>query len=222
MLDATSTEGRAIAALMRLSEIKPWRDIFLADIAAEAGLSYAELTAAFDSKAKILSAFVKAVDREAARRMAEKPATDGPRDRLFDAIMTRFDVLAPYRAALKRLVQETPELGLAIDPMARLKSMRMTLESARIDADSAIGCLKLAGVGGVYARTFKTWLDDDDPGQARTMAKLDRQLRSGERAMQTVDDIAGGFERVVNAFRSRRRRDERRPEEPSAPPAANI
>lgn len=222
MLDDTTVRSRAIAALMRLAETKSWREIFLADIAAEAGLTYAELTAELDSKAKVLAAFVRAVDQEAAERMAAKPATDGPRDRLFDALMTRFDVLQPYRGALKRLVEDAPELALAIDPMARLKSMRATLESARIDATSAIGCLRLAGVGGVYARTFKTWLDDDDAGQSRTMAKLDRQLRSGEQAMRTVEDIAGGVGRVLNAFRSRRRRTETRPEEPTAPPAANI
>lgn len=222
MLDDTSARSRAIAALMRLAETKAWREIFLADIATEAGLTYAELTATFDSKASMLSAFVKAVDQEAAERMAAKPATDGPRDRLFDALMTRFDVLQPYRGALKRLAADAPEIGLAVDPRVHMRSMRSTLESARIDATSAIGCLRLAGIGGVYARTLKTWLDDDDPGQSRTMAKLDRQLRSGEQAMRTVEDIAGGVGRVVNAVRSRRRGAAQRREEPSERPAANI
>lgn len=219
MLDDNSRRSRAIAALMRLAETKPWREIFMADIATEAGLTYAELTAEFDSKPRVLAAFVKAVDQEAAERMAAKPATDGPRDRLFDAMMTRFDVLQPYRGALKRLAEDAPELALAIDPRLHMRSMRATLESARINADSAIGCVRLAGTGGVYARTFKTWLDDDDPGQARTMAKLDRQLRSGEQAMRTVEDIAGGVGRVLKAFRPRRRRSA---DAPSEPPAANI
>jgi AcrR family transcriptional regulator len=216
MLDPTSPRDRAIAALMRLAEATPWREIFMADIAREAGLGYAELAEQFSSKAKVLGAFVRRVDVEVSTRMAAKPATEGPRDRLFDTLMTRFEVLQPYRAAIGRLARETPDLGLALHPRTMARSLKSSLEAARIDASGGIGCVRVAGLGGVYARTFRTWLDDDDPGQSRTMAKLDRQLRSGEQAMRTVEDICGGVGRVLGAFRRGRRSEDSKPDQPPA------
>lgn len=218
MLDPTSPRDRAIAALMRLTATTPWREIFLPDIAREAGLSHAELTQHFSSKAKILGAFVRAVDAEVAERMAAKTATDSPRDRLFDAIMTRFDVLQPYRAAIKRLSEETPDIGLALHPKTVARSLRSSLEAARIDAGGGLGCVRIAGLGGVYARTAKTWLEDQDPGLSKTMAKLDRQLRSGEQALKTVEDICGGVSRLFGALRPGRRREAR----PAEPPASSY
>ncbi|HEX2257777.1 MAG TPA: TetR/AcrR family transcriptional regulator, partial [Afifellaceae bacterium] len=37
------------------------------------------------------------------------------------------------------------------------------------------------GLALVWARVMRVWLDDDDPGLARTMAALDRRLREAER-----------------------------------------
>jgi AcrR family transcriptional regulator len=217
MLDPTSPRDSAIAALLRLAETTSWRDIFMADVAREAGLSLAELSGHFESKSRILAAFVKTVDRDVAERMAAKPSTEGARDRLFDTIMTRFDILRPYRLALKRLLEEAPDAGLALHPRTVAGSLRSSLESARIDAGGGLGCVKLAGLGGVYARTFKTWIEDDDPGQSRTMAKLDRQLRSGEQAMRTLEDIRGGFGRLIDAVRRRRRPSGETAEPPRSP-----
>ena len=41
--------------------------------------------------------------------------------------------------------------------------------------------MRVAGLGMIYASVFGIWLEDDDPGLARTMAALDRRLRRGER-----------------------------------------
>ncbi len=217
MLDPTSPRDRAIAALMRLAATTPWRDIFMPDIAREAGLSHAELTQQFTSKAEILGAFVRAVDAEVAERMAVKSPTEGPRDWLFDTIMTRFDVLGPYRSAVLRLSGETPDIGLALHPKTVARSLKSSLEAARIDTGGGLGCVRVAGLGGVYARTVKTWLEDEDPGLSKTMAKLDRQLRSGEQAMKTVEDICGGVSRLFGALRPGRRSEERPAEPPASP-----
>jgi hypothetical protein len=42
----------------------------------------------------------------------------------------------------------------------------------------------------VYARSLRTWLNDEDPGLARTMADLDRRLRDGERMVKIADRAA--------------------------------
>ncbi len=62
------------------------------------------------------------------------------------------------------------------------------------------------GLASIYTSVFQTWLDDDDPGLARTMAALDRKLRRGESTMQTFEDVMGGLDRVAGLFRSGLRR----------------
>jgi hypothetical protein len=36
---------------------------------------------------------------------------------------------------------------------------------------------------------MQTWLEDDDPALARTMARLDRELRRGERVLEQAEDF---------------------------------
>ena len=36
---------------------------------------------------------------------------------------------------------------------------------------------------------MRVWLDDDDPGLARTMAALDKRLREAERAVMRLDRL---------------------------------
>ena len=36
---------------------------------------------------------------------------------------------------------------------------------------------------------MRTWLDDDDPALAKTMARLDRELRRGERVIEGAEDF---------------------------------
>ncbi|KAB2864417.1 MAG: TetR/AcrR family transcriptional regulator, partial [Bauldia sp.] len=57
----------------------------------------------------------------------------------------------------------------------------------------------------VYAEAMRTWLDDDAPDLARTMAALDRALRRGERAMQMVSNLCCLLPRFAD--RARRDRD---------------
>jgi hypothetical protein len=52
----------------------------------------------------------------------------------------------------------------------------------------------------VYARVFDIWLDDADPGLARTMAALDSRLRRGERVIQRMDDIGAAAVRVCSGL----------------------
>jgi hypothetical protein len=75
--------------------------------------------------------------------------------------------------------------------------MHWMLEAAGIATDGATGGLRVTGLATVYASVFRTWLQDDDPGQARTMAALDRRLRRGERTLRNVEDVGAVLHRLV-------------------------
>jgi hypothetical protein len=57
----------------------------------------------------------------------------------------------------------------------------------------------------LFGSVLRTWTHDEDPGQARTMAALDRALARGQRFAGFLDDLCYIPSRICR-LRSRRRR----------------
>jgi AcrR family transcriptional regulator len=204
-----------IDALMRLAESRPWSDIELQDIAQEAGISLADLRDMFPSKGAILGGLSRRIDRQVLEGTTNDLAGEPARERLFDVMMRRLDALAPYKRALKRISQgmRGDPLSLAAMNQMALNSQRYMLAAAGISTEDALGFLKLQGAVIIHANTLETWFDDDDPALARTMARLDREIRRGERVMERADDVrrlTAPFRALGQALFDRRRRDRRR------------
>jgi hypothetical protein len=100
------------------------------------------------------------------------------------------------------------------------------LQAAGIGTDGAVGALRVTGLAVTYAGVFRVWLDDDDPGHAKTMAALDRRLRRGERALSGLEQIGTTASRVAEAlqegFRAARRTRERPEPKPEAQPGSGT
>jgi ubiquinone biosynthesis protein COQ9 len=199
MIDPLTTKGRAVSALLRLAAERKWADISMLDIADAAGMTLADLRKEFERKAEILSSFGYMVDEEVLRKAPKRPAAQEKRDAVFEVVMSRFDALAPYKAALKSASDGGALDGSLLKSLFR--SQTAMLQAAGIDTEGPGGALRVAGLAGVFTRTFRTWLDDTDPGMARTMASLDRQLRSGERTMSMVDGACDAMRNMGSMFR---------------------
>ena len=181
-----------VEALMRLAAIQPWDDIEVGDIAREAGVSLSQFRALFPSKGAVLGGFARMIDQKVlggpgAEDLAGEPA----RERIFDVVMRRLDAMEPYKPALKRITA-----ALRADPLsllalnnAALNSQRFMLAAAGVSSEGPLSRLKLQGAVIVFANTMQTWLDDDDPALAKTMARLDRELRRGERVIERAEDL---------------------------------
>jgi AcrR family transcriptional regulator len=195
MFDQFTPKGRILAAALQCAAAKSWDDVTLLDIAEAAKLPLVDLRNEFSSKTDILARLLRAVDDEVLRRAPRRTADQPARDALFDIVMTRFDVLGPYKKALQSISASGPaDLALARPVLA---SMHWMLEAAGINTDGAAGGLRVTGLAAVYASVFRTWLDDDDPGHARTMAALDRRLRRGESAIRNVEQVASVVNRLA-------------------------
>jgi len=195
MLDQFTPKGRILAAALDCAAKKGWAEVTLADIAEAAKLPLPDLRNELGSKAEILAGLVRAVDDEVLKRAPKRAEGQSARDALFDIVMSRFDVLAHYKAALKSIHASGPaDLSLA-RPL--LSSMHWMLEAAGISTDGATGSLRITGLATVYASVFRTWLQDDDPGLAGTMAALDRRLRRAERTLRNVEDVGSILHRLV-------------------------
>jgi AcrR family transcriptional regulator len=166
----------AVDAMLRLAASRPWRDVTLADIAAEADLTLADLRHLAPSKSALVAAFGRRID---AVMLAEPvDAAGSVKDRLFDLIMRRFDALAPHREAVRAIAA-----GLGRDPLAALclapggmRAMKGLAEMAGIDTRLPFGPLKIKALAATYLGTFRIWLGDDSADAAKTMAALDRSL----------------------------------------------
>ncbi len=196
---APAPRDRIIDALMALAGEMRWGDITLPMIAERAGLSLADLRDQFPSKGAILGGFSKRIDRivldGASADMLGEPA----RERVLDVMMRRLDALAPYKAALREIAdaaRRDPLMLAALNQLA-INSWRYMLASADIDTEDELGMVRIQGAAIVFARTLDTWFADEGEDMARTMARLDRELGTGERIMGRLQDL----QRLAAPFR---------------------
>ncbi|MGP0093582.1 MAG: TetR/AcrR family transcriptional regulator [Xanthobacteraceae bacterium] len=204
-----SDRERIVAAFMGLLAERPIEEIERAEIAARAGVSLATLRGEFDSALGILAAHIKEIDRAVLNSgdadMAEEPA----RERLFDALMRRIEALAPYKEAIRSLLRSLrrhPGLAFAVNGLA-VRSQRWMLTAAGLDSAGPPGALRAQGLAVLFARVLRVWVDDDDPGLARTMAALDRELARGQRWAGFLSELCRlAPSRRLCRLRSRRRR----------------
>jgi AcrR family transcriptional regulator len=220
-----------IDALMDLASKRSWSSIEIKDVAQAANVSLAEFRDLFPSKGAVLGALSRRIDREVLEGTTEDLAGEPARERVFDVMMRRFDALAPYKEALRRISTDLryDPVSLAALNQVSLNSQRFMLAAAGISTEGPLGALKLQGAVLVWANTLRTWLDDDDPTLARTMARLDRELRRGERILEQAEDVrrlTAPFRAVGRALlegrRSSRRERRRTGEGDAENPAAAI
>jgi ubiquinone biosynthesis protein COQ9 len=195
MIDQSTPKGRILVAALACASKKSWADVTLLDIAEAADLPLIDLRGQFNTKDGIIAGLLRAVDDEVLKRAPKRAEGQEPRDVLFDILMTRFDVLAPHKAALKSIYASGPADFALAGPF--LSSMHWMLQAAGIGTDGVGGGLRVSGLAMVYASVFRVWLDDDDAGLARTMAALDRRLRRGERSVRNVEQVGSVLHRFA-------------------------
>ena len=197
-----------VAAFLELLAEKRFEEIGLAEVAARAGVSLADLRDHFNSTLGIFAAHVKDIDRKVLTGDDGDMAEEPPRERLFEVLMRRLDALTPHRAALRSLMRSVscnPALGLAINPIA-VNSHQWMLTAAGIGASGPKGMLRAQGLAMLFGGVLRVFVDDEEDN-ARTMAALDRALARGQRWSGFLDDICYLMPRP-GRWRRRRRRDE--------------
>ena len=197
-------EIRLINAALALAARRRWRDIRMADIAAEAEMSIADALAQVHSKTAILNALGRHINRAVLEDLhTDSEIGDSPKDRLFELMMRRFDAMGDYRSGLASI---SSDLGL--DPCAALSrlcgiqhAMALTLEAAGIPTTGPCGVLRQQGLSAIYIYCLSVWFRDDTDDMSVTMAAVDRALTfidnllgwlSGRRPHETGADATAG------------------------------
>jgi hypothetical protein len=170
----------------------------LTEVAEDAGVSLARLREAYGSRLEMLAAFDRRIDLEVLEKDDPAMASEPGRDRLFDVLMRRLDALAPYREAVRMLdrsVRRDPSLALAVMPGV-IRSMGFMLAAARVPTAGRRGRLRAQGLALAWSRIVPVWLDDTDPGLARTLVAVDREIGRATRADRMLDRVCDVLGRI--------------------------
>jgi ubiquinone biosynthesis protein COQ9 len=176
----TEFDTALVTAAFRLAGEAGWRKVNVAAAARAAGLSLAEARGRFRSRGSILSRFGVLADQAALLDASD----EGPvRDRLFDLLMRRFDVLQTHRAGVKALLRALPA-----DPASALllacaskRSMRWMLQAAGVTATGPRGEIQVRGLLAVWLWGVRAWERDESEDLSGTMAAVDTALQRAER-----------------------------------------
>ena len=204
------TRSKIVDALMALAAERPWDEVTLEAIAERADVTLAALRAAFAGRLDMVGDFTRRIDERVLESIDPDMKGEGPRERLFDVLFSRFEHLDPHKQAIRNLgkaARRDPLLALELNRIV-VVSMAWMLAAAGISATGSRGAFRAQGLALVWARAMRVWLRDDDPGRARTMAALDKQLRRAERAVIRLNRL----ERCISPRRRNRGNPERRPD----------
>jgi len=177
-----------IGSAFTLAGALGWSSVSVAEAARAAGLKLDQARERFPTRLTVLMKFGQMADQHALTDMVE---TGPVRERIFDTIMRRFDVLQQHRAGVLALLRALPA-----DPGTTLllagatgQSMGWMLEAAGVPSTGWRGAIATQALAGVWLYVLRAWTRDDSPDLSGTMAALDR-------ALSHVEQVAGLLDRA--------------------------
>ncbi len=178
-----------IAAAFEQAAATGWRRLNLVEAANTAGLPLDRVRTRFPGRLAVLARFGLMADQAA---LAQAPSEPLVRDRLFDLVMRRLDVLQQHRAgvlALLRVLPAEPALALLLTA-ATGRSRAWLLEAAGASTSGMRGRLRVSGLVGVWLYTLRAWRTDESADMAGTMAALDKARDRAEQLSDLLRDRA--------------------------------
>ena len=163
-----------------------WRELTLAAVAEQAGMSLGALLNEAPTKAHLLCRFIAHLDRATLAGVTTPDFSQSPRDRVFEVLMRRFDAMNQVRdgaLAIARGVMRDP--GAAVVAGLRTdRSAAAMLGAAGISAEGPCGFLRVKGLKAIFLTAARAWMKDGTADMANTMAALDKALRQAERLLR--------------------------------------
>jgi ubiquinone biosynthesis protein COQ9 len=186
-MDSHDLDRALVASAFELIAADGWERLSVAEAARAAGLPLGEVRARFPARLSVLMRFGAMADAAA---LAGTTLDGPPRDRLFDTVMRRIDMLQVHRAGVLALFRDLPRdplTALALGA-ATLRSMAWLLDGAGLPSHGLRGGLRTQGLLAVWLSTVRAWQSDESDDLSQTMAALDRAL---QRAAQAENTLSG-------------------------------
>ena len=181
-MDTKDFDQSVVAAVFDQAGLVGWRATTLVEAARAAGIDdLARLRLRFPGKTAVLLRFGTLADQGALSALQP----DGtPREKLFDLLMARFDLLQRHRDGVAALMSALPAdpATAALLWTATLRSMRWMLDAAGVPIEGLTGLLRIHGLAAVWAYALRAWERDEGADLPATMAAVDRALDQAMRA----------------------------------------
>ncbi len=193
--DATEFDQALLTSAFAQVAERGWRNLNLVDAARAADLPLDRTRERFPGAPALLLRLGSLADQAALAEAAGEgfagaPAPS-PRERLFDMLMRRFDVLQQHRGGVIALLRALPgdlPTGLLLTD-ATSRSMRWMLEGAGIEATGFRGAFRVNGLLAIWLYALRAWEKDESPDLAGTMAALDRALDRASRYEEALRPV---------------------------------
>jgi len=185
-MDDAAIDRALITAAFDMAASDGWNAVTVGAAARRAELPLEQARARFPGRDAILLRFGRIVDQAA---LTDAAADGSTRERLFDILMRRFDVLQAHREgirALLRALPSNPPVALLL-ALATHGSMGWMLEGAGVSSAGLRGALRAKGLTAVWLFALRAWEHDASPDLSATMAALDRALGQAERVAEWFD-----------------------------------
>jgi len=178
---SSADTDKILDAALDVAGERGWFALTLREVAQRAGLSPADLERRYRTKQALLGGIADRFDRQAVSSV--DPDVENPglpaRERLFDALMTRFELLQEHRdgyVALLKAARRDPCLALGGLPRL-LSAMGDVLHLCGLGARGPVGCLRRKVLAALYLSVLRVWMKDRSEDLGPTMAALDSRLR---------------------------------------------
>jgi AcrR family transcriptional regulator len=179
---------KLVTAALGLAASHAWERLTLEQIAKAAKVSATETKKLFPNVNDVLVALVARVDDEVATAIRRPLSKGTARDRLFEVMMARFDILQKHRSAFLKIIaaiKRDPSLARILLP-AQTQAMQKMLTLAGLKQDGVKQLMATTGLMVIYGASLHGWERDESKDMARTMAALDRYLRYADKGAEIL------------------------------------
>ena len=177
-LTMTNTREHIIETALRLTEQQGWHALSLMDVAKACDLSLADVLEWFSDKTDLLVGYGRGLDLKTLSDIDKDDGSSPLKDRLFDVLMTRIDLVNENRGAALRILKDVkcdPFSALIVLPHLS-HSMQIMLDAAGGQSKGVRGSMRVYGLALCYLNTLRVWFNDDSVDLSKTMAALDKNL----------------------------------------------
>lgn len=196
-LMAETDKQHVVNQFLSLVGERGWSATSLSLLAAETNTSLATLRSLFNDKISLLEAYAAHIDVTVLKKSGANHE-EAVRERLFDLLIERLEIASPHKSAMteiRKAAFSDPLLSYRLNKSG-VRSLEWILRASGLQDDGALLTVRAQALLLLLRPVLETWLKDDDPGMARTMARLDKELRRAESLAGSADRFLSLAERL--------------------------
>ena len=161
-----------------------WPSIDLENLSQECDFDVLNVTGGLRNKVDLLVAFSAFIDTTVNQSIDADLKDDQipVRERLLEALLIRFEALAPYKAGVIKLMKIIPHNpSFAVIGSKSLKlSMEATLTAVGLEAKGIQGAIRVKGLCMIFLGGVYTWSKDNSEDLSATTRVLDERLKQAD------------------------------------------